>query len=115
MSFEKVCPAAAMDVGTMAKFSLNGTNIVLYHLEEGFYATQRSCTHTFAPLEKGKIESGKVRCPLHRAEFDIKTGEVVKWANFPPGVQVLNIIRGEKCLQTYPTKIEDGMVYVDIV
>jgi len=74
-----------------------GTKIVVYNLADGFFATQASCTHVFAPLAKGKICEGRmVQCPFHRARFDIRTGEVIDWANFPPGIQVLNVVRGEK-------------------
>ena len=67
------------------------------------------------PLKKGKIIDGcKIQCPFHRARFDIRTGEVVDWANFPPGIQLVNTIRKEKALQTYPVSVENGKVLVDL-
>jgi 3-phenylpropionate/trans-cinnamate dioxygenase ferredoxin subunit len=88
---------------------------VLYRLEEGFHATQASCTHLFAPLAKGKIvDDCKVQCPLHRARFDIKTGEVIDWANFPPGIGLLNVVRSEKALKTYPVSVKGQQVRVKI-
>ena len=45
---------------------------------------------------------------------DIKTGEVVEWANFPPGIQLLNVVRGEKALKTYPVVVENGEVKVRV-
>jgi 3-phenylpropionate/trans-cinnamate dioxygenase ferredoxin subunit len=42
---------------------------------------------------------------LHRARFDIRTGEVIDWANFPPGIQLLNVVRGEKALKTYTISV----------
>ena len=90
-------------------------SIVLYHLADGFYATQHNCTHVFAPLERGTlVEDSQIQCPLHRARFDIRTGEVVRWASFPPGIQALNFIRGEKALATYPVTVEDGQVYIEL-
>jgi 3-phenylpropionate/trans-cinnamate dioxygenase ferredoxin subunit len=69
----------------------------------------------FAPLGRGRIVDGcKVQCPLHRARFDIRTGEVVDWANFPPGVQLLNAVRGEKALRTYPVTVVKGQVRVRV-
>lgn len=89
--------------------------LVVYHLSDGFYATQARCTHMFAPLGKGKIVDDKcVRCPLHHAHFDIRTGEVTEWANFPPGVQLLNVVRGEKKLETWPVIEEDGQLFVEL-
>ena len=115
MALEKVCQVDELAVGEKKVFSLSERFIVLYHLEDGFYATQRLCTHTFAPLDRGRIVSGdQIQCPLHHSRFDIRTGTVKRWANFPPGIQLLNAIRGESPLQTYPTVIRDGIVYVDI-
>lgn len=91
------------------------TAMVLYRLSDGFYATQARCTHMFASLAKGKVLEDKcVQCPLHRARFDIRTGEVEEWANWPPGVQLLNAVRGEKAVQTWPVITEGDDLYVDI-
>ena len=116
MAFIKACNETDLAVGDKQRFKLDDQSVLLFHLEDGFYATAASCTHVFAPLARGKIIDGcNVVCPFHRAEFDIKTGEVKKWANFPPGIaQLTNLLRKEKSLTTYPTKIEDGMVLVDV-
>lgn len=90
-------------------------SMVLYRLSDGFYATQSRCTHLFASLAKGKVLKDKcVQCPLHRARFDIRSGEVEEWANFPPGVQLLNAVRGEKALATFPVTEENGELYVAV-
>ncbi len=110
-----VCAEDAIDIDAMKAFTAGDTNIIVYHLADGFYATQSKCTHLFASMEKGKlIEGCKIQCPFHRARFDIRTGEVVDWANFPPGVQLLNFVRSEKALATYPVTIEDGKLVVEI-
>jgi nitrite reductase/ring-hydroxylating ferredoxin subunit len=113
MPSQVVCAVDDLPVGTMRAFPVAGTKIVLYRLADGFYATQASCTHVFAPLAKGKILDGcKVQCPFHRARFDIRTGDVIDWANFPPGIQVLNVVRGSKSLKTYKVSVENGRVSV---
>ena len=108
-----VCHEDDLPVGGMKAVRLGDKGVVVYRLEDGFYATQASCTHMFAPLSRGKVVEGcQVRCPLHRARFDIRTGEVVEWANFPPGVQLLNALRREKALKTYPVSVVKGEVRV---
>jgi len=93
----------------------DGTGVLVFHLEDGFYATQSTCTHMFAPLVRGKIvDECKIQCPFHRARFDVRTGEVIDWANFPPGVQLLNAVRGEKALKTFPVTVINGNVRVKI-
>ncbi|MBI4674848.1 MAG: Rieske 2Fe-2S domain-containing protein [Chloroflexi bacterium] len=115
MALEKVCKAAELPVGAKKAFALSDRFIILYHLEDGFYATQRLCTHTFTPLDLGKIIGGEViQCPLHRARFEIRTGAVKRWANFPLGIQLLNPVRGEKDLTTYRVVVKRGAVYVEI-
>ncbi|MGQ0430579.1 MAG: Rieske (2Fe-2S) protein [Gammaproteobacteria bacterium] len=113
MARHAVGRADELPVGNMKSFNAGGVRVVVYHLKAGFYATQSQCTHTFGPLARGEIVDGcQVRCPLHRARFDIATGKVVEWANFPPGIQLLNTVRGEKALRTYPVSIKDGNIMV---
>lgn len=115
MTWHTVCRSDELAVGEMKAFTVGKHKIVLYHLSDGFFATQASCTHTFAPLARGKLlEDCKVQCPLHRARFDIRTGAVLDWANFPPGIQLLNVVRGEKALQTYKVGIKAGQVRVNV-
>lgn len=115
MALYSVCKEGEIPVGSSKPMKVEGENILLFHLEDGYYATQSNCTHLFMPLKKGKIQEGcRIQCPFHRAEFDIKSGEVVKWANFPPGIQLVNTIRKEKALKTYNVEIKNGEVMVDL-
>jgi 3-phenylpropionate/trans-cinnamate dioxygenase ferredoxin subunit len=115
MPTHTVCKESELPVGSMKGFTAGGTKVVVYHLEDGFYATQATCTHVFAPLAKGKIVEGcQVRCPFHRARFDIRSGRVIEWANFPPGVQLLNVLRSEKALKTYKVSVIKGDVRVTV-
>lgn len=115
MAMHTACRSEDVAVGQMKAFTVAGQKVALYHLTDGFFATQASCTHIFAPLVRGKLlEDRNVQCPFHRARFDIRTGKVVDWANFPPGIQMLNVVRGEKALRTFKVSVEDGSVKVDI-
>jgi len=100
MTTHTVCRVEELPVGQHRPFTAGDTKLIVYHLEDGFYATQASCTHIFAPLAKGKIVANcQIQCPFHRARFDIRTGKVIEWANWPPGlVNVLNAVRGEDSL-----------------
>lgn len=115
MTNHTVCEVDELPIGEMKAFTAGGEKVVVYHLEDGFFATQASCTHMFAPLARGKIVDGcKVQCPFHRARFDIRTGEVIDWANFPPGIQVMNVLRSEKALKSYPVSVKGSSVQVKI-
>ena len=115
MTVHSVCHESDLAVGKQMAIKLEDKTILLFHLESGFFAIQNRCTHLFKSMTKGKVIDGcRIQCPLHRAEFDIKSGEVVKWANFPPGVQLMNALRPEKALTTYPVTIENGQVSVEL-
>ena len=115
MSKHLVCKESELQTGKAFPCSVQNENILVFKLEDGYYATQSNCTHLFLPLKKGKIlDNCTLQCPFHRAEFDIKTGEVVKWANFPPGIQLVNTLRKEKALKTYKVSAENGEVFVEL-
>ena len=115
MTTYTVCRSDEVALGEKKVFTAASQKILVYHLSDGFFATQSNCTHLFAPLAKGKILADcKVQCPFHRASFDIRTGAVVDWANFPPGIQMLNAVRGKKDLRTFKVAVKNGSVEVDI-
>ncbi len=106
------------DIGSIAEnscklYEIADNKYLVYKLSDGYFATSAKCTHLFKSLEKGVIVSDKtIRCPLHRAEFDIRTGQVDQWACFPPGVQLLNAVRPEKALQSYQVIHTDGKYFL---
>ncbi len=115
MARHRVASATDIPEGGMKPCDAGGESVLVFHLDDGFYATQSTCTHVFAPLRRGKLIDGhKLQCPFHRAQFDVRTGEVIRWANFPPGIQVLNVVRGEKSLRTYPVTEEEGELFVEV-
>lgn len=115
MKFQKACKITDVPLGKMLATEAGGKRLVIYHTGTGFYATQANCTHMFGPLARGKIVNDcMVQCPLHRARFDIASGEVKEWANFPPGIQLLDIVRSKKKLQTFVVDVRDEDVYVRV-
>lgn len=115
MSLHTLCDENSLQTGEKKAFKIADEHILLYRLEDGFYATQAACTHLFKSLENGKLIDGdKIQCPLHRATFDVRTGAAVQWAHFPPGIQLLNKVRKEKPLKTYALVIENGKISVTI-
>lgn len=115
MALHTLFPETELAIDDKRVVKIDGKKILVFRLEDGFYAIQNACTHMFAPLSKGKVvEKCRIQCPFHRAEFDIRTGQVEKWANFPPGIQMLNAIRSEKALETYQVTVAGGQVQVEI-
>jgi nitrite reductase/ring-hydroxylating ferredoxin subunit len=75
--------------------------IAVYNLDGEYFATSDICTHGEASLSEGDIEGGEVICPFHMGSFDIRTGEAMQAPCMEP-------------IRSYPVRIEDDMLYVDI-
>ena len=115
MSFTYVCDLTDLTDGELKSFSVGNAKVLLIRLGDEVFATETKCPHMRLPLEKGSVvDNCRLQCKFHHAEFDIKTGKAEQWACFPPGIQALNFIRGEKDLATYPTQNEDGKISVDV-
>jgi len=116
MALHPVCRTGELPVGEKKLVTAGGESILVYRVADGFYATQAKCPHILAPLKKGKmVEECVVQCPFHRARFDVRTGECLEWANWPPGhVNVLNAFRGEKNLKTYAVTVDGEQVSVEV-
>ncbi len=56
---------------------VDGQEIALFNVGGEFCALANECSHVGGPLCEGDIEDGKVICPWHGAEFDIKTGDAL--------------------------------------
>jgi len=116
MSRHRVCSTAEVAIGQSMATKAGGTKVLVFHLDDGWYATQASCTHVFAPLAKGTLDAscGHLTCPFHRAIFDVRSGLVQAGPSFPPGVQLLDGIRATAPLKTFPVTVEGEDVYVEV-
>ena len=78
-----------------------GRKYAIYNTEKGFFATDLMCTHEAQSLEDGLVMDCVIECPLHGGRFDICTGKALS----APVHEDLN---------TYPVKIDNGRVFVDV-
>jgi 3-phenylpropionate/trans-cinnamate dioxygenase ferredoxin subunit len=97
--FHKLAPADELSPGEIRGYELEGRKVALCNVGGEFYAFENVCTHAYAILSEGGLQDGRVRCPLHGALFDVRTGE-------PKGLPAV------KALPTHKVKVEDGTVYV---
>ena len=90
-----------VEVEDIIRFDHNDKTFCVYKLEDGFYATDGICTHEAVHLEDGLVMDNEIECPMHQGVFDIKTGEAVS----PPACDDL---------KTYPVKVEENKIYIQI-
>lgn len=77
------------------------TAVLLYDIEGTVYATAAVCPHHAAWLSQGGVKGDLVDCPRHQGQFHIPTGRKT---------------RGPQCadLRTYPARVEDGAIWVEV-
>ncbi len=90
--------------------------ILLLHHNNQIYAVENSCPHLRLPLQKGKVtDDGAIVCPFHRSAFDLSSGNVKEWSPWPPGIgKVLGMVSTEKVLPVFPTRVEEGSIWVGL-
>jgi nitrite reductase (NADH) small subunit len=76
--------------------------IAIFNIGDGFLAVDNRCPHNGGPLADGIVAGGAVVCPLHSWKISLHTGSVER----PPGLGV--------CVRSYPTRVEDGIVLVEL-
>ena len=72
--------------------------IALFWDVEGVYALDNACPHMFGALADGMVRRGEVHCPLHGAQFDLRTGKCIDFYTID--------------VAAYDVEVLDGMVWV---
>jgi 3-phenylpropionate/trans-cinnamate dioxygenase ferredoxin component len=85
--------------GTHKVVDVDGTNIVVFNLDDKFYAIEDVCTHDGGQLTGGELEGDQIICPRHGARFCIRTGAALTAPAYEP-------------TSTFPVRIENGEVQV---
>ncbi|XP_036614577.1 apoptosis-inducing factor 3 isoform X1 [Trichosurus vulpecula] len=94
-----VCHVKDLENGQMREVELGWGKALLVKENGEFHALGHKCPHYGAPLVKGVLSRGRVRCPWHGACFNIATGDI---EDFP----------GLDSLPKFQVKIEKEKVYI---
>ncbi|MGK7917055.1 MAG: Rieske (2Fe-2S) protein [Prochloraceae cyanobacterium] len=116
MSWTKVLAESDLSQGDRQVVKLGKRKILLLNYSGELYAVDNACPHLKLSLKKGKItEDGAIVCPWHRSAFDLCTGEVKNWTPWPPVVgKAMGMMSQQKTLPTFPVKVEEGSIWVDL-
>jgi nitrite reductase/ring-hydroxylating ferredoxin subunit len=75
--FVAVAKTADISPGTMTVVAVERERIVLANVDGRLYALRDMCGHKNAPLSRGRLDGHVIECPLHFAQFDIRTGKLI--------------------------------------
>jgi nitrite reductase/ring-hydroxylating ferredoxin subunit len=75
--FVAVAKTSDLASGEMKFVACDGERVVLANIDGRFYALRDMCGHRNAPLSRGKLTGCIIECPLHFAQFDMRTGKLI--------------------------------------
>lgn len=81
---------------------VGGREVAIFNLGDRFLAIKNRCPHKGGPLADGIVCGAKVVCPLHAWSVNLECGSVGQ-----PG-------DSRACVQTFPTRIENGVVLLEL-
>jgi nitrite reductase/ring-hydroxylating ferredoxin subunit len=85
--------------GKMKFVAVDRERVVLANIDGTFYALRDVCGHRNAPLSRGKLIGCLIECPLHFAQFDMRTGKLV---DGPVSADIA----------VYEVRVESDIIYV---
>ncbi len=101
IEFFKAADLADLEDDGLYPVEVDGEPICLAKVNNQLYAFTDNCTHISGPLNQGELEGCVLTCPWHLAQFDVRTGEVLRGP-------------ARQAIATYPVKIEDNTVLVGL-
>ncbi len=99
--FIKVAELGDLREGVLYPVEVDGEPICLAKIDGIVHAFTDNCTHISGPLNQGDFDGCVVTCPWHRAQFDVRTGKVLRGP-------------ARQDLYTYTVKVEGEAVFIDL-
>jgi nitrite reductase/ring-hydroxylating ferredoxin subunit len=100
MTWTYVMDDTGLPEGGMAPVYPMGINVVIARVGGAVYAVSGACAHMGCPLFTGTLAGQTLTCPCHDWRYDVTTG---RFLDAP-----------ELALKVYPTKSEDGRLFVNL-
>ena len=102
MTFD-VCPLDELPPGSMKLVEAGSITVGVYNCAGSLYAIEDRCSHDDGPLCEGDWDRDDctVICPRHGSNFDLASGRPLSLPAYEP-------------VDTFPVRVEDGYVKVDV-
>lgn len=100
MNFVETCSLQDIAPGKARPARIGTTDIVMFNVDGAIHALENSCLHAGAALSGGRLCGKVVACPVHGWRYDVTTGAL--------------LVAPEKCLKSFPVRIDDGKIFVQV-
>lgn len=109
MDYIRVASVSDVGMGQIMPVEAAGVKLLLTQVGAQFYAAQRKCPHLGFNLCRGSLDGASVVCPLHKAKFDLASGEIER----DPKLLFIQM-KAKSKLKVYPVKVLDNDIFVGI-
>jgi len=110
-----VAAAADLADGALARIVVGEKGLLIARAGDEFLAADDRCPHMGAQLSRGRLDGSVVVCPRHGSRFDLSDGRVVRWTELSGiALRAASVLKPPRTLRTYPTRVENGRVLVDL-
>ena len=119
MVFKEISKLGDIPAGTMKHIDIDGFEVLLANIGDEIYAIENRCGHMGARLSQGTITDNVVECPLHHAQFDVRTGKLVreptigKLVSKTPMGSLMSVIKIYD-RKSYDVKVEGEFIKINI-
>ena len=116
MAWIELFDESALPDGELRLVEVAGRKVLVIRHQGQLYAVNNRCPHMGLPLRGGRpTDDAAIVCPFHRSAFDLATGDVKAWSPWPPlAGRVLGFVSREKALATYPVKVEEDAIWIEV-
>lgn len=101
MAWQKLCPLEEIPALGARVVECGSGDIAVFRAEgDAVFALRDACPHKGGPLSQGIVHGHKVTCPLHGWNIELASGTACA--------------PDEGCAARYETKVEQGVVWLDL-
>ena len=97
----KVAKVSEIPENGVRGFDVEDRQVAVCRINGEFFAFDEICSHQYASLAEGWLEDHTIECPMHGAQFDVRTGEALT-------------LPATENIRTYPVLIKDDDVYIKL-
>ena len=97
----KVAEFDDLDEGELMAVEADGEPICLAKVDGDVFAFTDNCTHISGPLNEGELDGDVLTCPWHGAQFNVRTGKVLRGP-------------ARQDIQTYAVRVEGNSILINL-
>lgn len=97
----KVAELDDLDEGELMAVEADGEPICLARVDGDVFAFTDNCTHISGPLNEGELDGDVLTCPWHGAQFNVRTGKVLRGP-------------ARQDIQTYDVRVEGNSILINL-